>query len=119
MYGAFIRQVRQSRGLSQRELAEVSGISQPNISAMENDHRLPSVDTLSRLLVACGYELAAVAAGQVIYGPFPRGGWFPDEDLPAALADDPPDEDSTVGPATSAADRARILTAVLEVSDWR
>lgn len=114
MYGSFVRTVRTSRQLSQHDLAEISGVSQPNISAIENDRRQPSVDTLNRLLVACGYELAAVAGTRIVHAPLPHVGWFPDEDLPPRLADDPVDEESTVDATTSAADRARILTAALE-----
>lgn len=88
-------------------------MSQPNISAIENDRREPSADTLNRLLVACGYELAAVAGARVVHAPLPRAGWFPDEDLPPRLADDPVDEASTVGLGTTPAERARILTAAL------
>lgn len=114
MYGSFVRRVRTSRRLSQRELSEISGVSQPNISAIENDRRQPSADTLNRLLVACGYELAAVAGPRVVYAPLPRAGWFPDEDLPPSLPDDPADEASIATRDTSPAERARMLTAALE-----
>ncbi|MGI8710532.1 MAG: helix-turn-helix domain-containing protein, partial [Acidimicrobiales bacterium] len=43
VYGAFLRQVRRSRGMTQAQLAEVCGISQPNLSAYENDRRSPTV----------------------------------------------------------------------------
>lgn len=119
MYGSFLRTVRQSRGLSQQELAEGSGISQPNISAIEHDRRIPSADTLNRLLVACGYELAAVAGSRVLHAPLPRVGWFPDEDLPARHPDDPRDEEPTVTPGTPIADRVRVINAVLEASEPR
>lgn len=119
MYGAFVRQIRQSRNLSQRQLADVSGVSQPNISAIEHDRRLPSVDTLNRLLLACGYELAAAAGDKVIYAPLPKGEWFPDSDLPPSRPDDPPDEAPTVDRNTPMADRARIITAILDASARR
>ena len=102
--------------MSQAELARISGVSQPNISAIEHNRRLPSADTLNRLVVSCGYELAAVAGDRVIYAPLPTVGWFPDEDLPPVLPDDPIDEPPTVGPDTPLADRVRIVTAVLEAS---
>lgn len=102
--------------MSQADLARISGIGQPNISAIENNRRLPSADTLNRLVVACGYELAAVAGDRAVYAPLPAGGWFPDEDLPPALPDDPIDEQPTVGPDTPLADRVRIVMAVLEAS---
>lgn len=116
MYGSFVRDVRESRELSQKDLAEISGISQPNISAIENGRRSPSADTLNRLLVACGYELAAVAGERVIHCPLPRGEWFPDDDLPPRLPDDPPDEEPSVTPDTPMAERVRVITAVLEAA---
>ncbi len=111
-----MRRVRESRSLSQQDLAEISGIGQPNISAIENDRRSPSADTLNRLVVACGYELAAVAGEHAIYCPLPHAGWFPDDDLPPHLPDDPPDEAPSVTSTTAMADRARIITAVLEAA---
>ena len=101
--------------MTQRELAEVSGLRQSNISAIENDRRLPSADTLNRLLVACGFELAAKAGDRVIYGPLPKAGWFPDDDAPPRTPADPPDRP----PTTFASDeeRARALTALLELAD--
>lgn len=116
MYGRFLREVRESRGLSQRELSEVSGVSQPNISAYENDRRLPSADSLSRLVVACGYELAAVAGGRSVFCPLPRAGWFPDDDLPPPLPDDPADERPVVGPDTPLEKRVEVITAVLDAA---
>lgn len=105
--------------MTQAELSEISGISQPNLSAFENDRRQPTIDTLARLLCACGYELAAVAGERVVYAPLPRAGWFPDDDLPPALSDDPPDEPPLVGPDTSIEDRVRMITAVLDASPPR
>lgn len=116
MYGRFIREVRESRRLSQREVAEVSGITQSNISAFENDRRVPSADTLNRLLVACGYELAAVAGEQIVFCNLPRIGWFPDEDLPPRLPDDPPDEEPSVDADTPMETRVQVITAVLEAA---
>ena len=117
MHGDFIRSLRTARGMSQTALAEVSGIPQPNISAIERDRRLPSIDSLNRLLVACGFELAAVAGEKVIHCPLPEVGWFPDEGLPGPDPDDPGDETPVVGPDTPMEQRVRVITAVLEVAD--
>ena len=84
--------------MTQRQLAEVSGVQQANVSAIENERRVPLADTLNRLLVACGFELAAVAGKRVIYCDLPKARWFPDEDLPPRTAADPPDESPTLGP---------------------
>ena len=117
MYGAFLRDVRRSRRLSQDELAEIVGISQPNLSAYERDRRVPSADTLNRLLVACGYQLVARAGPTSIACPLPRVGWFPDDEDPPRLPDDPADEPPTVDVNTSPAERAAVLAAVLELAE--
>lgn len=117
MYGAFVRAVRESRQLSQGQLAQLSGIQQSNISAIENDRRMPSLDTLNRMVVACGYELMAVAGERRIACALPTVGWFPDEDLPPPVPGDPPDEPPTVTPQTPASERSRVLTALLEAVD--
>jgi transcriptional regulator with XRE-family HTH domain len=119
MYGDFVRRVRRSRGLSQRQLAAISGVRQPNISAIEADRRMPSADTLNRLLVSCGYELAAVAGERMVFAPLPERGWFPDEGRPGPLDDDPVDEAPTVTPDTPMAERVRVINAVLEASTPR
>ncbi len=119
MYGDLVRSAREHRALSQAELAEVSGVSQPNISAIERDRRLPSADTLNRLLVACGFQLAAVAGGRILRAPLPRAGWFPDEDLPVAAPDDPADEAPLTDASTSMEERLRLLDAALELADER
>jgi transcriptional regulator with XRE-family HTH domain len=71
MYGAFIRQVRASRGLTQVELARIVGIEQPNLSAYENDRQMPSADVLNRILVGCGYILEATAGKRRVVCPLP------------------------------------------------
>ncbi len=117
MYGTFVRTVRESRQLSQRQLAEISGIRQANISAIEHGRRMPSADTLNRLLVACGYELAAAAGPRVIGCPLPSVGWFPDEDVPPPLPDDPHDHPAIVHTSTTDAERAKVLAAILDTVD--
>lgn len=117
MYGAFIRAVRESRGISQDQLARTVGISQPNVSAYEHDRRIPNTDTLNKLLVACGYQLAAADGTRVVYCPLPAAGWFPDEDLPSAAPGDPGDEAPIVTARTPMADRVRAINDALELAD--
>jgi transcriptional regulator with XRE-family HTH domain len=81
MYGAFIKRVRASRGLTQVELARIVGIEQPNLSAYENDRQMPSADVLNRVLVGCGYLLEATAGGRRIVCPLPTAAWFADYHL--------------------------------------
>lgn len=119
MYGSFVRSLRLARGLSQADLAAVSGVPQPNISAIENDRRLPSADSLNRLAVACGFQLAAVAGERHIHCPLPEAGWFPDEGLPPRDPGDPPDEAPAVGPDSPIEERVRVITALLEASSDR
>jgi transcriptional regulator with XRE-family HTH domain len=71
MYGTFIRQARTSRGLSQVDLARITGIEQPNLSAYENDRQMPSADVLNRILVGCGYILEATAGERRLVCPLP------------------------------------------------
>ena len=77
-----MRQMRRSVGLSQEQLADMVGTSQPTLSAYEHDHKAPSVDTLNRIAVSCGYFLVARAGARSIACPLPATGWFEDEDLP-------------------------------------
>jgi transcriptional regulator with XRE-family HTH domain len=87
MYGDLVRRARRARGLTQSELAANAGVEQANISAIENERRLPSAATLHRLLHACGFELVASAGRhQVACGP-PQG----DDDGPAPSCDEPTD----------------------------
>ena len=117
MYGAFIRDLRTSRRLSQGALAEIVGISQPNLSAYEQDRRSPTLDTLNRIVVACGYELAATAGRRMLYCPLPRAGWFPADEDPPRSADDPPDEPPAVTAETPMAERVRALMVALELAE--
>jgi transcriptional regulator with XRE-family HTH domain len=67
-----IRAVRQRHGLTQAELAERAGTSQPVVSAYEHGRRDPTYATLRKLVEAGGEELR-LAAG------------LPVSDLPPAL----------------------------------
>lgn len=71
MYGSVVRRARLAAGLSQSELAAVSGIDQPNISAIEADRRQPTLDSLQRLLAGCGHSLVAVGTAGRIPLPHP------------------------------------------------
>lgn len=111
VYGTFVRAVREARGLTQHDLAQVSGIAQANISAIENDRRTPSADTLNRLVVACGFELAATAGDRTVRCALPPDLWS------RRLPDDPPDERPSVAAGAPAEDRAELLAAVLDAVD--
>jgi len=51
-----LRRARQRTGLSTRDLARRAGTSHATVSAYESGRKVPSVDTLGRLLRAAGFE---------------------------------------------------------------
>ncbi len=51
---------RNERGLSQRELEQLSGVSQPVIARMESGATIPKLDTVMKILAALGKTLAVV-----------------------------------------------------------
>ena len=53
-------EAREKRGLSQRELAEISGIKQPAIARLESLKATPQIDTLFKVLYPLGYTLEIV-----------------------------------------------------------
>jgi len=55
--GALLREAREQAALSQRDLAESAGTSQSVVGRIEAGIASPSVDTLSRLVEAAGFEL--------------------------------------------------------------
>ncbi len=82
MYGRFIHQCRSIRGITQAELARMIGTSQANVSAFERDRRIPTADTLNKIVVACGFLLVAEGIGEKVVCGLPHAGWFDDEDIP-------------------------------------
>lgn len=53
----WVNGARRSAGLTQRQLAEKSGVPQPTIARIESGKQMPRADTLDKLLKACGWEL--------------------------------------------------------------
>ncbi|HKI27951.1 MAG TPA: helix-turn-helix transcriptional regulator, partial [Actinomycetota bacterium] len=53
-----LRDARRRAGLSQRELARRAHTPQPTIARIESHAVVPRMDTLDRLLAACGVTLA-------------------------------------------------------------
>jgi transcriptional regulator with XRE-family HTH domain len=68
-----LRYARGKAALSQRELAKRAGVPQPTVARIESGSVVPRVDTLDRLLRACGMSLEVM----------PRIGEGVDETLPA------------------------------------
>ncbi|MBO5008861.1 MAG: helix-turn-helix transcriptional regulator [Clostridia bacterium] len=53
-------EAREEKGLSQRDLAEISGIKQPAIARLESMKSTPQIDTLFKLLNPLGYTISIV-----------------------------------------------------------
>lgn len=53
-----LRDARHRAGLSQRDLARRTGMAQPAIARIERGRVTPGIDTLSRLLHECGFDLS-------------------------------------------------------------
>ena len=105
MYGDLVRSARFERGLTQTQLAKIVGVEQSNISAIENGRRVPSAETLHRLLFACGFELMASAGPRRLALPPPAG--FIDESDPFGETAEP----------LPIATKARMLAAALDASE--
>ena len=58
-FSEVIRQAIRERGLSQREIARVTGVAQPIISRFMSGERTLRMDTASVLIHYLGLELAA------------------------------------------------------------
>jgi transcriptional regulator with XRE-family HTH domain len=55
-----LRQARRRAGLTQRELASRAGVPQSRVAKIESGVIIPRVDTLDRLLEACGEGLESL-----------------------------------------------------------
>jgi transcriptional regulator with XRE-family HTH domain len=58
--GHTLRRARRRVGLTQRTLASRTGIAQPTVARIELGAEVPRVDTLDRLLGACGETLESL-----------------------------------------------------------
>jgi transcriptional regulator with XRE-family HTH domain len=54
LVGQNVRRIRQKKGLTQEQFADVSGFAQQYISGLEQGHRNPTVVTLYELATALG-----------------------------------------------------------------
>lgn len=54
--GALLRRARSQRGLTQRDLASLTGVAQTTIARIESGRHQPTVATLSRLLDGAGFR---------------------------------------------------------------
>jgi transcriptional regulator with XRE-family HTH domain len=56
LVGQNVRRIRQKKGLTQEQFAEVSGFSQQYISGLEQGRRNPTVVTIYELAMALGVD---------------------------------------------------------------
>jgi transcriptional regulator with XRE-family HTH domain len=54
LVGRNVKRFREKKGLTQEQLADVSGFSQQYISSLERGHRNPTIVTLYELALALG-----------------------------------------------------------------
>ncbi len=55
--GELVREARRRAALTQRELANRAGTSQPGIARLESGRTSPSLEEVQRLMRLCGFEL--------------------------------------------------------------
>jgi len=53
-------EAREQKGISQKQLAEMSGLKQPAIARLERMQATPQIDTLFKILKPLGYTLEIV-----------------------------------------------------------
>ncbi|HVF03207.1 MAG TPA: helix-turn-helix transcriptional regulator [Frankiaceae bacterium] len=56
-FGSCVRQLREQAGLSQRELAALTGTTQSAVARLEADRQEPTLRTLEKLAAALGQDL--------------------------------------------------------------
>ncbi len=56
--GSTIRDLRKSQGLSQEKLAEKAGLHRTYIGALERGEKSPTVETLSKIVLALNVSLS-------------------------------------------------------------
>ena len=53
-------EAREKQGLTQRDLAKISGVKQPSIARIESLRSTPQLDTLLKVLIPLGYSLEII-----------------------------------------------------------
>jgi transcriptional regulator with XRE-family HTH domain len=60
--GSLLREARETARLTQAELAERLGVSQPSVARLEREDANPTIATLERALLATGHLLQPILA---------------------------------------------------------
>jgi len=63
-FGARIRSVRQSLGLSQKNFGQMLNISLPTVNRFENGHRIPDADLMCRVAEVFNRDIAWLMTGE-------------------------------------------------------
>lgn len=66
--GEIVRRARERKGLSQSQLAKLSGISQPAICNIEADRVSPKMDTMLTIMRVLDYD--------IVFKPTYNGGYY-------------------------------------------
>lgn len=127
--GARLRERRLAAGLTQRELAEKSGVPQPNIAAYERGRREPAMENVLKLdlalraptmerLRAARQEVTAAAAlrrleNVRVFGSVARGESGPDSDVDLLVH--PADDASLFDLAAFMEDVSQLLDVPVDV----
>lgn len=61
--GEIVKECRQTKGMTQKQLSEMSGVARQTVADVESGRHGTSVAILTELLDAMGYELAVVKKG--------------------------------------------------------
>lgn len=61
-----IIEAREAQGLTQQELADISGVKQSSIARLEKLKSTPQIDTLFKILTPMGYKLTIVPDRETI-----------------------------------------------------
>jgi transcriptional regulator with XRE-family HTH domain len=62
LFGEHLRELRKKRGITQVELAEMTGIPQNHISTIERGAKLPTLGTLIRFAAALNCRVSALVS---------------------------------------------------------
>lgn len=58
-------EAREAKGLTQQELADISGVKQSSIARLEKLKTTPQIDTLFKILTPMGYKLAIIPNNKI------------------------------------------------------
>ncbi len=62
MAGKKVKAMRISKGITQTQLSEMTGIQRPNLSRLENAKTNPNIETLSKIAIALDTTIAEFLA---------------------------------------------------------